>query len=123
MLCRVPTSPCSLSKNVSKQQIKPNYICFPGLCLYRGLSLAQLLGFGKGQSTVPAEPSSALWPGKNCCLEEEKCKPAMVEALMDFELCKGIWVSACWRLKKQSEWFFFLNFIFLVLKSSAGGWG
>jgi len=31
-------------KNVSKQQIKTNYVCFPGLCLYRGLSLASAVG-------------------------------------------------------------------------------
>lgn len=31
-------------QNVSKQQIKPNYVCFPGLCLCRGLSLASAVG-------------------------------------------------------------------------------
>lgn len=42
--CALQGANVSVIKNVSKQQMKANYVCFPGLCLYRGLSLASAVG-------------------------------------------------------------------------------
>lgn len=76
-------------KNVSKQQIKSVDVCFPGLCLYGGLSLASAVGGWQRHCSVTTNHCRAqLGSAAQLCsvaVEELPAKGTEVSTSIDTE--------------------------------------